>query len=174
MKYCPACKKLHGEKEVRCKNCGKRLKTIVDINEPVTLSIVGGPERAMLTALLKDNDIPFVEQNVMPQGVSNEIVTGYDVKLSNINVTVPYSAIPKAYDLAKGIETGDKDIETLIDDVEKDIELAKKERKEAEEMNPKKRTLIRIITAILFFVLIAIAVFGTDYIMNLIKGLFGG
>ena len=42
-----------------------------------------------------------------------------------------------------------------------------------EKMTGAKRTTFRVISAVIFLLLIALAVFGTDAIMNLIKGFFG-
>ena len=39
-------------------------------------------------------------------------------------------------------------------------------------MSPAKRTTVRIVSALLFIVLVALVIFGVDYIANLIKGLF--
>lgn len=174
MRYCSSCKKIYADSQSGCSGCKKKTKEITDINEPVALAVAGGTERALLIALLKDNDIPYIEQHVTPQGVSNDLVTGYDVKLSNIIILVPYSALPKAYDLSKSIEDLNNDyIEELLPQINEDIEKAKN-KPEEKEMSPALRTTIKIITAIIFLILIALVVFGTDYITGLIKGLLGG
>lgn len=175
MKYCKACKRLHQDSETRCLDCGRKLREITDINEPVRLAIVGGTERAMLTGMLKDAEIPFVEQNEIPQGVANELVTGYDVKLNNINLLVPYSAIPKGSEMVGTIETlTDPNID-FIEDIEADIEKFKNHSFEEEKpMSPAMRTTIKVISMILLLALIALVVFGTDKVMEIIKGLFGG
>lgn len=176
MKYCNACKKLFSSNDNICPECKKNLKEITDINEPVRLSVVGGTERALLTGILKDNDIPFVEQNIQPQGVSNDLVTGYDVKLSNIAVVVPFSALPKAIELASSIESVKVEPQVLLSEISQMIEKYKNNNSFEEEkpMSRAKRTTVKVITAILFLVLVALAVFGTDYVMELIKKLFGG
>lgn len=175
MKYCKSCKKLYPDSAERCGDCNKRLTRVADINEPVRLCVVGGTERAMLTGMLHDAEIPFVEQNVMPQGVANEIVTGYDVKLNNIAVLVPYSAIPKARELMLTIDGLRDENEALCDDILNDIEKYKNNSfGEEKPMSPALRTTIKVITAILLLVLIGVVVLGTDKIMELIKGLFGG
>ena len=174
MEYCSSCKKIYKDGTHRCGECRKKLKKITDINEPVALGVVGGTQRALLIGLLNDNDIPFVEQHVTPQGVSNDLVTGYDVKLSNIIILVPYSALPKAYELSKSIEIRNDYIGELLPEIGKDIDFVKNGGKKEEEMSPGKRTAIKIITAIIFLILIALVVFGTDYVTGLIKGLFGG
>lgn len=172
MKYCKVCKQLCFGDTLPFDGCKHKLREIEDINEPVRLCIAGGTERAMLTGMLKDADIPFVEENVYPQGVANEIVTGYDVKLSNISIVVPFSALPKASELLSAIETLHNDIEPHMDEIEAQIRRLKAEKEEAKKMNPALRTTIKVITALLFLGLIALAVFGTDAITSWIKSLF--
>ena len=174
MKYCKICKELCYGEALPFDGCKHKLAEITDINEPVRLCVAGGVERAMITGLLKDADIPYLEQNVQPQGVPNEIVTGYDVKLSNINITVPFSALPKASELLSSVETLKNDIEPHMDEIKAHIEHLKNvlAEKEDKPMSPALRTTIKVITAILFLALIAVAVLGTDAITGFIKGLF--
>lgn len=175
MKYCKACKLLHDDSAACCSECGKKLREITDINEPVRLAIVGGTERAMIAGMLKDAGIPYIEQNSMPQGVANELVTGYDVKLNNINLLVPYSALPKASELLGTVETLQNPNEAYMDDIEADIEKYKNNSfKEEKPMSPALRTTVKVLSVLLLLALIALVVFGTDKIMELIKGLFGG
>ena len=177
MRFCKSCKSIYtesGPNGDRCTCCGKKLAQITDINEPVRLCVYGGTERAMLSGMLTDADIPFVEVNDVPQGVANELVTGYDVKLNNIVVTVPFQALPKANELLNGIETIDNKIEPMMDDIQAYIERLKAGEIEKKEMSPAMRTTVKVVSAILFLLLIAAVVLGTDKITELIKGLFGG
>ena len=174
MKYCKICKELCFGDTLPFGGCKHRLEDITDINEPVRLCIAGGSERAMLTGLLKDAGIPYLEQNVQPQGVPNEIVTGYDVKLSNISVLVPFSALPEASGLLSSIETLTNDIEPHLDEIEAQITALKNKAaaKEDKPMNPALKTTIKIVSTLAFLALIALAVLGTDAVTGFIKGLF--
>ena len=172
MKYCKVCKRLCFSDNIPFDGCKHKLREIEDINEPVRLCIAGGTERAMLTGMLKDAEIPYVEENIQPQGVANEIVTGYDVKLSNISVVVPFSALPKASELLSAIETLNNEIEPHMDEIKAEIEKLKAEKEEAKQMKPALRTTIKVITALLFLAAVALVVFGTDAITSWIKGLF--
>ena len=171
MKYCRFCKKLCFGETLPFDGCKHRLREIEDINEPVQLCVAGGTERALITGMLKDADIPYVEENVQPQGVANEIVTGYDVKLSNISIVVPFSSLPKASELLSAIETLDNGIEPHMDEIKAELKRLTDEKEEAKKMNPALRTTIKVITAILFLALVALAVFGTDALTGWIKGL---
>ena len=173
MKYCKTCKSIEFDSAAACRECKHKLREITDINEPVRLCIIGGVERAMLTGMLKDAGIPYLEENVYPQGVANEIVTGYDVKLSNISLVVPFSALPKASELLSTIETVKNPVEPHMDEITAYIEsLRSSSGKEDKPMSPALRTTVRVITALLFLALIALVVFGTDAVTDWIKSLF--
>ena len=174
MKLCKTCKKLYFGYETICPDCKKKLVEIKEINEPVRLCIAGGTERAMLCGMLKDANIPYVEEPVYPQGVANEIVTGYDVKLSNISIVVPFSALPRAIGLLESLETVSHDLEPYTEEIENEITAIREadKNKEDKQMNPALRTTIKIITAILFLIAIALVVFGTDALTSWFKGLF--
>jgi len=175
MKYCRSCRAVYRDADTMCPTCRKKLRDITDINEPVRLCIIGGTERAMLTGLLHDAEIPFIEGNNMPQGVANEIVTGYDVKLNNIDVQVPFQALPEASELLESIETVDNPNEPMLDDIKAHIERLAADKGESEKkLSPAARTTIKVITAILFLILVGVVVLGTDKITEFFMNLFGG
>ncbi len=176
MKFCSECKKLYNGTDTICTDCNKKYKEITDINEPVQLCVIGGIERNMICGALKDAQIPFVEKQYGKVGVSNEIVTGYDAKLLNIAIEVPYSAIPKAYEILKSVGINNDSIEGVLQQVEYDINAYKEKLKQDKEpeMSSTKRTTVKVLSAIAFLILVALVVFGTDYVMELIKNLFGG
>lgn len=176
MKFCKECKKLYDGADAMCPQCRKKYIEIIDTNEPVQLCITGGVERSALCGALRDADIPFVEQLYGKMGVANEIVTGYDAKLSNVVVLVPYSAIPKAYEIALSLGLCDESFESIVEKAKADIEDYKKNgaKKKDAKMSDAKRTTVKVLSAIAFFILVALVVFGTDYVIELIKNLFGG
>lgn len=176
MKYCVECKKLYSGSNVICADCNKKFKEIKDINEPVLLTVIGGVERNIVSGALKEAQIPFIEKSYDKGGVSNEIVTGYDAKLLNIAVEVPYSAIPKAYDAIVSVGIKPRFSEDILEEAKADIEQYKEKLKDEndETMSDSKRTTVKVLSAIAFIVLIALAVYGTDYVTGLIKNLFGG
>lgn len=176
MKFCPICKKMHTGNDTRCVECNKPYKEITDINEPVMLCVVGGMDRNAITGALRDAQIPFLEQTHGAQGVANEVVTGYDAKLLNICVIVPYSALPKAYEIAQAVGVADESMEEFVDAAKADIDEYKSqaELEDDNKMSDAKRTTIKVITALLFLALVALVVWGTDYFTDFIKNLFGG
>lgn len=176
MKFCNECKKLHDGADTMCPVCKKKYIEVSDINEPVQLCVVGGVERSAICGALRDAEIPFVEQQYGKMGVANEIVTGYDAKLLNVAILVPYSAIPKAYEIAMSLELCDESFESIAKKALADIEKYKESKASNadSQMSNAKRTTIKVLSAIAFFILVALVVFGTDYVIELIKNLFGG
>lgn len=176
MKYCSECKKLHNGADTICADCNKKYKEIKDINEPVLLCVAGGVERSMLCGALNDANIPFVEKQYGKVGVSNEIVTGYDAKLLNIAFEVPYSAVPKAYEVLNSVGLESKISDDVLQQVKADVESYKQKATDTqdEQMSPAKRTTVKVLSAIAFVVVAALLIWGTDYVMELIKNLFGG
>ncbi|MBR2715886.1 MAG: hypothetical protein IKB73_06765 [Ruminococcus sp.] len=174
MKYCSSCKKLYNGENKVCTECNKKYKEIKDINEPVLLCVVGGVERSMICGALSDAQIPYVEKQYGKLGVTNETVTGYDAKLLNIAIEVPYSAIPKAYGVLKSVGLDSESVEDVIEVVEKDVDDYKKKLSNQEEttMSSAKRTTVKVLSLIAFLILIALVVLGTDYVMQLLKDLF--
>lgn len=172
LKFCKTCKVLCFDNTLPANGCKHKIAEITEINEPVRLCIVGGTERAMLTGMLKDEGIPYMEENVQPQGVANEIVTGYDVKLSNISLVVPFQALPKASELLSSLETVPNEIEPHIDEIKAQIEYMKGSNKEDKPMSAAKRTTVKVLSVIALLIVIALVVFGTDAITSWIKSLF--
>ena len=175
MRYCPICKRVFSDSEHYCAGCRKKTKEIMDINEPIRLAVVGGTARAMAKGILDDSDIPYQEEIVSPRGVANDIITGYDVKLSNVSLLVPFSAAAKAKELLSSIELEDNYIDPFLDSIKEEVENYKNGASaKLKTMSTAKRTTIKVFSALLLFALIALVVFGTDYIIELIKKLFGG
>ena len=173
MKYCKTCKALAHSGDTACPVCGKKLSDITELNEPVRLCVIGGTERAMLCGLLDDAGIPHLESNQQPQGVANEIVTGFDVKLNNVVVTVPFQALPEASELLGAIGSVNNPVEPMTDEITAHIAALRSQSGQKAD-SPSRRTTVKVITAILFLLLIGAAVLGTDALTGWIKGLFGG
>ena len=104
--------------------------------------------------------------------MANEIVTGYDVKLSNISLVVPFQALPKASELLSSLETVPNEIEPHIDEIKAQIAHLKGSNKEDKPMSAAKRTTVKVLSVIALLIVIALVVFGTDAITSWIKSLF--
>lgn len=175
MKICPGCKRLYSDTYTVCTECKKTLRGIQNETEDTYLVTAEGFEREHIKAALEDVGIPCVPRFGKDM-YSSDTVTGKDTSLAEINV--PFSAFPKAYDTCVMIGAIDPD-QPLNFDMEEARKLCREigeKNKDllTEEMSPQKRTTYKVLGAVLFLLLIAAAVWGTDLIAAWIKGLFGG
>lgn len=197
MKYCSHCCTLF-EKGAVCPDCKRELKKEIKDGDPVTVIKADGFERERITAALRDNGVPCVEQFDRKER-SADAVTG---KLAaRVKIQVPYGALEQAKDILIGIGalTPHEDSEesgNMPEGAEERTvkayqyshapkqgtqqrkgkrEKRKKEPKpepQWEEMPRAKRNLVRVLSAILFIIVVALVIFGTDLITGFIKELF--
>lgn len=169
MKYCKKCRRINNDSEQKCTVCGKELAKINDDNTPVYLLSASGFELQRIKTALEDSGIPC-DNISQKHNFSAEAVTGYDS--AEYDVLVPYSAYEQSYDCCVGIGAIKEDGEEIIDD---DTPVENKNGnldEQFEKMSGAKRTTVRVVSALLFLILVAFAVFGTDFIMGVIKNLF--
>ena len=127
-----------------------------------------GFELERVKTALSDNGIPN-DSKPKKRNFSAEAVTGVDN--SEQDIYVAESDFEKAYDLCVGIGAIRLEGEEEILPADGDGAEAQPEE-EFEEMSSRKRTAVRIISALLFILLVAAVIFGTDTITSWIKGLF--
>lgn len=172
MKYCSKCKKLYftadGE---RCVRCGRRLIDEPSHYSPVELVTANGFELERIKAALTDGEVAFSVQEIKKD-------TGIQILNSappeNCAVFVPVSDYQKAVEVLAGIGALDEnDIEEIGDDDRQKLEKAENDSK-SEEMSPRKRFWVRLLSFIGFLLLIAAVVYFTDFLASLLKPLWGG
>ena len=128
-----------------------------------------GFELERVRTALSDNGIPN-DSRPQKRNFSAKAVTGVD-NISEQDIYVAEDDYEKAYDLCIGIGAikieGEEEqiLETEPVDAPADEEAP-------EEMSSGKRTAVRIISAILFILLVAAIIYGTDAVTGWIKGLF--
>ena len=127
-----------------------------------------GFELERVKTALSDNGIPN-DRKKKKRNFSAKAVTGVDN--SEQDIYVAESDFEKAYDLCVGIGAIRLEGEEEILPADGDGAEAQPEE-EFEEMSSRKRTAVRIISALLFILLVAAVIFGTDTITSWIKGLF--
>jgi hypothetical protein len=94
---------------------------------------------------------------------SSQVVTGMD--MDGFDILVPYELYEKAYDVAVGIGAIKLEGCEIVDE-------DYPQQDEAEEMSDRKRTAVRVVSAILFIILVALVIFCTDFVTGYIKSLF--
>lgn len=170
MKYCDKCMRIYTGDEARCTNCKKELISDIKPDASVVLINTGGFDKDRIVAALKDSDIPFVER-IMKKERSADIVTGYNN--ANVSIIVPYAAWRKAQDLLIGIgAVSNEDAQIIADSTQENISGSDEKEDEIPQLSPAKRALVKVISVFLLLIIIALVVWGTDYIMGFIKGLF--
>lgn len=165
--YCNSCHRLFQDEQT-CPFCKKQTLTEkLDIHKPVTVVSAYGIERDRITAALEDSDIPYATRAERKES-SAKAVTGLDN--AKYRIEVPYSYYNKAMEVLVGInavnpeEYPDSEIEVDSNDSSAEDEF--------EDMPPAKRNAVRIISALLFILVVALVIFGVDFITGMIKGLF--
>ncbi len=172
MRYCTRCKKIYvteNENE-KCIVCGK--KTINDPNyySPVKIITANGFELERICAALDSEGIPYNYQQVRKD-------TGIQILNSappeNCDLFVPLSAYEKAQDILVGIGAiNEEDLSEIDENSKNQLKNAQKKADE-EELTPRKASLVRFFSAIAFLVIIAGVVFFADFLVELVKKLFG-
>lgn len=163
MKFCKKCKHTYSDSQEFCTNCKnkKPLTEITDANTPVYLTSADGFERERIQTALTDNGIPN-DSVIKEEDVAPEAIKGYSSSWRDI--LVPYSAYDKAYDICVGIGAIKPEGEVKVLDEEP--------AEEFEDMKPAKRATVKVLSAILFIIIAALVIFGTDALTGFIKGLF--
>ena len=123
-----------------------------------------GFELERVKTALSDNGMPN-DSKPQKRNFSAKAVTGVDN--SEQDIYVAESDYDKAYDLCVGIGAITPEGEEVVVQ-----ETDAPEEEQFEEMPEGKRTAVRIISAVLFILLAAAVIFGTDFITGWIKGLF--
>ncbi len=127
-----------------------------------------GFELERIKTALSDNGIPN-DSKAQKKSFSAKAVTGVDSSVQDIYVSE--DDYDKAYDLCVGIGAirPEGEEQEIIPD---DENAAAPAGEEFEDMPEGKRTAVRIISAILFILIAALVIFGTDAITGWIKSLF--
>lgn len=200
MKYCAHCCTLF-ERGAICPDCKRELKKEIKHSDPVTVIRADGFERERIVAALRDNGVPCVEQFDKKER-SADAVTGKLAAKVKIEVPFAALEQAKDILVGIGAVKleGEKVLEnesmpsgTSDENSTKSFayshtprqditqkKTGKKKRKEKEpkpepqweEMSRTKRNVVRIVSAILFIIVVALVVFGTDFITGLVKELF--
>lgn len=157
MLYCKNCKRIFEGENKKCK-CKQKyiINSKLSPDIPVYLTTAVGFEKDRICAALKDAKVPFEEKLVKKSYGALPVISG--TTNSDINIYVPYEFLDEAEDIIMGVCTNlDKNEQnaTQIDDY-----------------NSPRNKLIRIISLILFFIMLWAVVAGTDAVMNWIKSLF--
>ena len=173
MKYCPKCRRISPDNQERCR-CGRILKEYEALraDTPVCVARASCFEKDRIAAALADAGVPYSETPVYDKDVS-ETVTGPGSV--SWEFCTPYESLEKAKEVLYGIGAW-VEAEAPQDEPENggnaDSGRSKTEKRPSqwEEMSNRKRWFWRIVSMILFFLLVWGVVSATDWIMALLMG----
>lgn len=168
--YCNCCHKLYEDKRT-CPTCKEQILTKkINSSTPVAVVSAFGIEKDRITAALTDADIPYATRAEKKEA-SAKAVTGVDN--AKYRIEVPYSYYDKAMEVLIGINAVSADDYSASDE-EADSTTAQDQAiiDEFEEMSSGKRIAVRIVSVVLFILLVALVIGGVDFITGIIKGLF--
>lgn len=172
MRYCPSCQRVVGQEIERCPVCHKQLRRTIQDTDPVFLLETSIVESERLKAAMEDEGIPFASRTPKKEP-SATIITGN--KNASVNVYVPYHVLEQARDLAIGIGMlNPEQLEEPFSEGKpaKESKETTQNKEEYTEMSRGKRLAVQIFSVVLFILVVWAVVAGTDYVMNIIKGLW--
>lgn len=171
MKYCTHCKLIFSnDNKINCPKCRKKLISNPNHYSAVNIITANGFELERICSALTDADIPFSVQETRND-------TGIKILNSappeNSNIFVPLSSYEDALNTLIGINAvKDNHIPEFDDEMQDELKKAKASAQK-EDISPKKRFWVKILSFIGFLAILAGVVYLTDYLMSLIKPLFG-
>lgn len=175
MNYCPNCQSLCDEEET-CPYCGNKKLRQPEKTDPVLLVTADETRAGMIEAAFQTAGLPYEERFQEAGGVPSVV---FGRVLTNKNLFVPYGMLESAKEIVEGISSlGEGLDENELDADEQqgnsDIEETESEQSEDEgkRLSPTMRTVVRIVSVILFILVIWGVVTVSDYAANALKGFF--
>lgn len=170
MKYCPKCQRVYEDGVQRCEKCRALLGRTASAGDPVLLLSASVLECERVRGALSDEGIPC---ELRPWGGESSagVVTGYS-PAGSAELFVPFSALERAQQIKADITAEEGEVLLPEEGEEVSAGEEKKDGESFEEMGRGKRIFWRIISVVLFILLIWAVVAGTDGIVGWIKQFF--
>lgn len=168
MLYCPKCQVLSPDGEI-CPSCGGKKLREPKAEDPTLLITADEMKTEMIEAAFEDHNLPY-EERICGLGGPPSVIFGKNTN-TNKNIFVPYAELEAAEALLNGIGILD-----TSDIPEEEFEQEESEEEEnggeqnSEELTPRKRTILRIVSVILFILAVWGVVAVSDYAANALKG----
>lgn len=162
MFYCERCQVLSRDGKT-CPLCGSRKLRPVCPDDPVLLLTVGEDEATRITAAFKESSVPCLARSTGSGGYTS-IILGRS-RCSDVRIFVPFNKIERAKEILIGIGA-------LKTGKESEEKTGPSKQGGKVPMSRCKRIAVKIISAILFFLLIWGVVILSDWVAAKFKGLF--
>lgn len=166
MPYCKKCKTSYKKDIKKCPKCGQKLEAGSNDKEELLVSVNEGYEADMVEGSLKSAGIPFVRKGHSgPAGFSR-----YDTKYESCGADfyVPSNLLERAKSQIPPLDGIEQTAVPLQDEPEQKTEKIKQVNPEPSRLNAK-----QILIIVLFFIVMAAAVFGVDSIMDFFRSKLG-
>ena len=162
MLYCPVCQTLLKEGETACPNCKNKKYREVCPNDPVLLVKANEMDSDRIFAVLQEHEIPYEERMDNQAPVSSVYIgrTAYAYKC----IYVPYAALEQSKTLLEAIGVSLQEEEVQQED----------RSHEADTMSRGKRFVVRVISAVLFILLVWAVVTAVDSLVAFVKDALAG
>lgn len=169
MLYCARCQSLCEDDRHTCPNCkGKKLRPPEE-NDPVFLITAGKLDAGRISAALSEQEIPFETRVSGPESSAPAAYLG-TAPASAARFFVPFGAMEKSREALEGIGIFNEDGEAAYPgEDEEECDMVEEDSK---EMSPVKRFVWRVISVVLFILLIWAVVAATDGVIGLVEKAF--
>lgn len=170
MRYCTRCKRIYFNNENGlCPLCGRQMTDDPNILSPVYVLTANGFELERVRSVLDSEGIAYTV-NEARHDAGIQILNSAPPE--NCDVYVTLSEYERAVETLKGSGAISDDIPEPDEKAKEQISEAKKKDQE-EHLDPKKARNIRIFSAIAFLLILVGVVYLTDFIIALVRKLFG-
>jgi hypothetical protein len=165
MLYCAKCQVLSPD-GIICPSCGSEKLREPRPDDPVLLITANETKAEMIESVFEDHNMLY-EERVCGLGGAPSAILGKTTN-TNMNIFVPFSELEAAAALLNGIGILDEH-DALLLNQEQDYEDGEEN---TEEINPRKRVIWRIVSAILFILAVWGVVGIADFAANAFKAFF--
>ncbi len=173
MLYCERCQMLSEDGET-CSLCGSRKLRPVSANDPVFLFTTGQEEAERIAAAFDDEKLPHMER-ILENGSASPALLGQN-RFASTRIFVPFAEMEHARDVMRGIgalkDGGEEDGPAVSGAGAHTAPREAARGKEEKPMSSGRRAALRIVSIILFLLLVCLVVFGSDAIVAVIKSIF--
>ncbi|MBW7572501.1 hypothetical protein [Caproiciproducens faecalis] len=175
MLYCSKCQLLTDGDTDRCPVCGSTKLRAPAPDDPVLLLTVDEMKVVLVRSVFQENGIVFIEQD-NGFGSPPSMLLGRPF-YGNRNIFVAYRDLPAAKELLNGIGFADADDAKLEKDQPAPEPVTESEEQsepeeEPEPMSARKRFFWRIVSAMLFILVVWGVVAAADFVAGWLKALF--
>jgi hypothetical protein len=169
MLYCPKCQLLIDSDTDRCAACGSKKLREPGPDDPVLLLTADETKAIMIRSAFQENGIVFIEQD-SGFGAPPSMLLGKPF-YGNRNIFVAFRDLNTAKELLNGIGIADAE-DAKLESSTPAPEEGPEPEEEQEPMSSRKRFFWRIVSAMMFILVVWGVVAAADFLANALKAFF--